>query len=95
MKLHLNPEVLKWARTRAKVDIPTVAKKLRIKEARVHWWEKSGGITLSQATRLAKVTYCPFGYLWLDEIPHEADQFPKGFHDYRYDHDEPFPWENL
>ncbi len=71
MSLHLQPEVLQWARYRARLSETDLAKKMTLKKERVKDWEKNGKLTLKQAQRLAKKTNTPIGYLFLKEPPVE------------------------
>jgi len=71
MSLHLHPEVLQWARYRARLSEADLAKKMTLKEERVENWEENGLLTLKQAQKLAKATNTPIGYLFLKEPPVE------------------------
>jgi Zn-dependent peptidase ImmA (M78 family) len=76
MKIRLQPEVLRWARERARLDIPTLAEKLGVKPERVEQWEQSGELTFAQAENLARATRLAFGYLFLREAPEEKLPIP-------------------
>ncbi|MEN8446863.1 MAG: ImmA/IrrE family metallo-endopeptidase, partial [Cyanobacteria bacterium J06555_13] len=72
MKISLQPTLLSWARERAGFDVDVLAKKMNVKVDKVLSWEKDGHISFNQAEKLAKVTYTPFGYLYLPEPPHQT-----------------------
>lgn len=72
MNIHVQPEILHWARVRAGLDEATLAKKLGTKPDRVEEWEREGHLTWKKAEKLAHVTHIPFGYLFLAEPPVEA-----------------------
>ncbi|MCS6827187.1 MAG: XRE family transcriptional regulator [Caldilinea sp.] len=65
--IRLEPGVLKWARERARLDAETLARKIGVRPERIHDWEQSGRITISQADKLAHHTHTPIGYLYLSE----------------------------
>ena len=66
-KITLQPDVLRWARERAGLSEDELAKKMQVKLERVQGWERSGEISMAQLNRLARHTYTPEGYLFLDE----------------------------
>ncbi len=70
--LILSPDVLRWARERAGLDIQTLAKKLQVKSERIISWENSGQLTITQAEKLAHYTHTPLGYLYLPEPVKES-----------------------
>lgn len=72
MKISLQPSLLSWARKRAGFDVDVLANKMNVKPDKVLGWEKDGNISFRQAEKLAKVTYTPFGYLYLPEPPHQT-----------------------
>ncbi|WP_426414754.1 ImmA/IrrE family metallo-endopeptidase [Aestuariirhabdus sp. LZHN29] len=74
---HINPDILSWARQRARISIDALAKKLNISEDRLDGWE-SGEVspTFKQAQSFAAKTYIPFGYLFLREPPRETLPLP-------------------
>ena len=65
MDITLQPQVLRWARERAALNEDVLGKKVGTKPERVMGWERTGQLSFSQAQKLAKVTYTPFGYLYL------------------------------
>ncbi len=71
MKTTLQPDCLRWARERAGLSVPDLAKKLKVGEGKVVAWEQSGEITLSNAEKLARATYVPIGALFLPNPPNE------------------------
>jgi Zn-dependent peptidase ImmA (M78 family)/DNA-binding XRE family transcriptional regulator len=73
----INPDILSWARERAGIDLPILAKKLNIKPERLTSWERGDNKpTFKQAQNLAHHTYVPFGYLFLREPPKEDLPLP-------------------
>ena len=72
LQITLQPEVLRWARERAKLQPEELAQKMGVKlPDRVLKWEKDGAISVAQVDRLAKCTYTPLGFLYLEEPPDE------------------------
>ncbi len=71
MIITLNPDVLQWARKRAKLEPEQLAKRVGTKQERVELWEKTGSLLYSQAQKLAEKTYTPFGLLFLNKRPEE------------------------
>ena len=72
LKITLQPEVLRWARERAKLQPEELANKMGVKRPeRVLEWENDGAISVAQIDKLAKCTYTPLGFLYLDEPPDE------------------------
>ncbi|HWA10743.1 MAG TPA: XRE family transcriptional regulator [Opitutaceae bacterium] len=71
MIISLNPNVLRWARTRAGLKEHELAEKLHIKPDNVTRWEMTGELKLTQAEKLADKTYTPLGLLFLSEPPEE------------------------
>ncbi len=70
----LEPNVLRWARERSRIDLERLAKKIDVKPERVLEWEHSGRISVAQADKLAHHTHTPVGFLYLPEPP--EDQLP-------------------
>jgi hypothetical protein len=56
MDIPRRPEVLRWARARARLDVETLAKRIGTSPARVSGWESDGGIRPKQVEKLARVT---------------------------------------
>ena len=67
LKITLQPDVLRWARERAGLSEGELAKKMQVKPERVLEWERSGEISIAQVRKLARHTYTPEGYLFLDQ----------------------------
>lgn len=63
--LVLQPTVLRWARERAGLDVPTLAKKIKAEPKDVMVWERDGRLSFSQMEKLAKTTHTPIGHLFL------------------------------
>ena len=76
MKVKLQPRVLRWARERAGLSVGALAEKLKIKPERVREWEQTGELRFTQAEKLAKTSYTPFGYLYLETPPEEKLPIP-------------------
>ena len=75
-QMRLRPHMLVWARERSGLGVDELARKVSVKPERVHDWERSGGITMPQAERLAKATRAPFGYLFMSDPPDERLPIP-------------------
>jgi Zn-dependent peptidase ImmA (M78 family)/DNA-binding XRE family transcriptional regulator len=76
----VTPEVVRWARERARAKRDEVAKALGKTPASIEAWESgTSAPTFSQAQRLAEILHVPFGYLFLPSPPHE--RIP--LHDFR------------
>ena len=72
LQIALQPDVLRWARERAKLQPEELAKKLGVKgPERVLKWERDGKISVAQADKLAKCTYTPLGFLYSKEPPED------------------------
>ena len=72
LQITLQPDVLRWARERAKLQPEELAKKMGVKQPkRVLKWEDDGTISVAQVDKLAKCTYTPLGFLYLKEPPDE------------------------
>ena len=72
LELQLRPEVLRWARERAGLSRPDLARKVsNVTATKVEEWEKTGVLTFSRAEKLAQVTHTPLGALYLTSPPEE------------------------
>ncbi len=70
--IRINPSILTWARSRAELDLLSLAQKLKVSEDVLEKWE--AGIenpTFKQAQNFAHHTFIPLGYLFLDSPPEE------------------------
>ena len=73
----VNPEILSWARARAGLDLPVLARKMGVKEERISAWEAGEQKpTFKQAIKFANKVYVPFGFLFLREPPEEDILLP-------------------
>lgn len=72
----VQPRVLRWARERASLAPSELARRLGLKEDRVHEWEATGQITLPRLEQIAHKTYTPVGFLFLPEPPQEPLPIP-------------------
>ena len=73
----IKPQVLRWARERARVPLEKLAHKLQKKPEQIDAWEKGlAAPTLNQAQRLADVLHVPLGYLFLPSPPEERIPLP-------------------
>jgi hypothetical protein len=45
----LKPDVLRWARERAGLDVPALAKKVGTKPEKIQVWEQTGQLTFGHA----------------------------------------------
>lgn len=70
----LNPRLLVWARKRAGLAPDELAGKVGVKSDRVYEWETTGRISTKQVENVARHTYTPLGFLYLQESP--DDQLP-------------------
>jgi Zn-dependent peptidase ImmA (M78 family)/DNA-binding XRE family transcriptional regulator len=76
----ITPEVVRWARERARAKRDEVAKALGKTPGSIEAWELgTSAPTFNQAQRLAEILHVPFGYLFLPSPPHE--RIP--LHDFR------------
>ena len=72
LQITLQPDVLRWARERAKLQPDELAKKMGVKQPeRVLKWERDGEISVAQVDKLAKYTHTPLGYLYSKEPPED------------------------
>ncbi len=76
MNIRLQPTLLRWARERSGLSVEMLAKKMQVTPEKVTAWEETGELSFKQAEKLAKVTYTPFGYLYLLEPPQEQLPIP-------------------
>jgi transcriptional regulator with XRE-family HTH domain len=73
----ITPNVLKWARKRARFTLDRAAQKVQVRPERFIAWEE-GNIypTFRQAKKLAKAFRVPFGYFFLPAPPKEKIDIP-------------------
>lgn len=82
MILTFKPQLLIWARERAKLSVAALAKKMNVKEEHVLQWETDGKITLKQDQAIAEATEIAVGYLFLSKPPIDPDSQPPARHDF-------------
>jgi Zn-dependent peptidase ImmA (M78 family) len=70
------PDILQWARRRARLDVPYLAHRMKVSPSIVQEWENSGKLSLAKAKKLAQYTLLPFGYLFLKEPLQEVLPIP-------------------
>ncbi len=72
-RVEVKPELLRWARERAGLDVDALARRF----PKLPAWE-SGDLhpTLKQLEGFAKATFTPVGFLFLDEPPEERVPIP-------------------
>ncbi len=72
-RVEVSPELLRWARERAGLSIAALTRRF----PKMQEWERGEvNPTLKQLERLAKATYTPVGYLFLQEPPVERMPVP-------------------
>jgi Zn-dependent peptidase ImmA (M78 family)/DNA-binding XRE family transcriptional regulator len=77
MRALVNPEILRWARERASLSLPALARKLGTTELKIFEWESGDERpTFKQAQEIAHHTRIPFGYLYLQSPPIEEPLLP-------------------
>lgn len=76
-RAQIDPELLTWARERAGLGVPELARKLQVREYRLRAWER-GEVrpTFRQAENYAHRTSVPLGYLFLHKPPEEDLPIP-------------------
>jgi Zn-dependent peptidase ImmA (M78 family)/transcriptional regulator with XRE-family HTH domain len=73
MRVDVKPELLRWARERAGLDLGEMAQRL----PRLPAWERGEARpTLIQIERFARITHTPVGFLFLQEPPVERVPIP-------------------
>ena len=69
----INPDIMVWARERARLSVPVLASRMNVTEERLGAWERGEQPpTFKQAQRFASRTHIPFGYLYLKQPPEES-----------------------
>jgi transcriptional regulator with XRE-family HTH domain len=73
----INPKMITWARERADFSVAELAEKLKIPEQKLSGWETGEALpTFTQAQKIAKILYIPFGYLYLPSPPKDEPNIP-------------------
>ncbi|MBF0425319.1 MAG: ImmA/IrrE family metallo-endopeptidase [Magnetococcales bacterium] len=72
-RMPIEPELLRWARERASLEISDLEDKFPRLRA---WEEGSVAPTLAQLEKFARAVYVPSGYLFLPSPPEEPDPIP-------------------
>ena len=73
----INPDILTWARERARLSVSDLASKLGVSDEKLEAWERAERPpTFKQAQDFAAKTHIPFGYLYLKQPPEEALPLP-------------------
>jgi Zn-dependent peptidase ImmA (M78 family)/transcriptional regulator with XRE-family HTH domain len=70
------PQVLKWARERAGLEIAYLAHRMKVPADQILTWEQNGELSFVKAKKLASYTRTPFGYLFLAEPLTDALPIP-------------------
>lgn len=74
---NINPDILSWARERARLSLDALAQKLHVPENKLEAWENGDKPpTFKQAQNFAIKTHIPFGYLFLNRPPKESLPLP-------------------
>src|SRR5437867_1947482 len=73
IRVDVRPEMLRWARARAGLDVDALARRFPKLKA---WEQGEASPTLKQLEKLAKATYAPIGYFFLQEPPVEHVPIP-------------------
>jgi Zn-dependent peptidase ImmA (M78 family) len=74
-EVNVNSNVLTWAITRAGYDVPTFAEKYP-KVRVLEWLEGQKKPTVKQLEAFSRKVHIPFGYLFLQQPPHEKVPIP-------------------
>lgn len=73
----INPQILRWARERAGLNVGEAAQAAKVKPEQLQEWEGAKSRpTFRQAQTLALALHTPFGYLFLSEPPPETLSLP-------------------
>ena len=73
----INPDIMVWARERARLSVPVLASRMNVTEEKLGAWERGEQPpTFKQAQRFASRTHIPFGYLYLKQPPEELLPLP-------------------
>ena len=73
---YINPEIIRWGRTRLDVPQQVVADKIHVNIDKYQSWETGEAFpTINQALDIGRILKIPFGYLYLSTPP-KADELP-------------------
>ncbi len=73
-KANITPEVLKWARTSARITEEDAARRAAVPIAKLQLWENGEAVpTIKQARNLAKFYRRPFALFFLPDIPNDFE----------------------
>ena len=73
----VQPELIRWARSRVGFSEERLAHEMKLKDASVvNQWETSGELTMSQLEKIAQKTHTPIGYMFLPVPPVERLPIP-------------------
>jgi Zn-dependent peptidase ImmA (M78 family)/DNA-binding transcriptional regulator YiaG len=73
----ITPDVLAWARQRAKISLEQLAETLKVQVEKVQKWENGEKKpTFLQAQKIANIFQIPFGYLFLQTPPEDKLPIP-------------------
>ena len=75
-QLRLQPDVLRWARKRARFSITQLAGVMAVAPERVSGWERTGMVSPVEVEALSSGTRTPFGFLYLSRPPEEGLPVP-------------------
>ncbi len=75
MRVDVKPEMLRWARERAGLDLSDLSRRAALRGL-PRWERAEGAPTFKQLQGFAKATYTPVGYLFLAEPPVEDLPLP-------------------
>lgn len=78
-QLRLQPEVLQWARKRARFSIAQLADAMKVAPEQVSEWERTGAMSPARIETLSSKTRTPLGLLYLSRPPEDGLPIP----DYR------------
>jgi Zn-dependent peptidase ImmA (M78 family)/DNA-binding XRE family transcriptional regulator len=74
---HINPSMLRWARSRVGFNLQAAAKAAHVKPEQLERWEMGDDLpTFKQAQNVAHALHAPFGFFFLQQPPKEAPLLP-------------------
>lgn len=71
-QLRLQPEVLQWARKRARFSIAQLADEMKVAPEQVSEWERTGAMSPARIETLSSKTRTPLGLLYLSRPPEDG-----------------------